>query len=140
MIADTIARIKITLDNVKPAVLRRLEVPLDIRLDRLHLTIQAAMGWTNSHLYVLLAGGVGWSTPDPDLDRTPNFLDARKARLGDILEDIGVRLRAAPPCMAAAFPEACDLKASFKVDRCELRFLAVSSGGGDGRPTRRCGS
>jgi Plasmid pRiA4b ORF-3-like protein len=26
------------------AVLRRIEVPFDIRLDRLHLTIQAAMG------------------------------------------------------------------------------------------------
>jgi hypothetical protein len=91
MIADTIARIKITLDNVKPAVLRRIEVPLDIRLDRLHLTIQAAMGWTNSHLYELLAGGVGWSTPDPDLDRTDDFLDARKARLGDIHEDIGTK-------------------------------------------------
>ena len=30
--------------HVKPAVLRRVEVPFDIRLDRLHLTIQAAMG------------------------------------------------------------------------------------------------
>jgi hypothetical protein len=41
--------------------------------------------------------------------------------------------------MAAAFPEACDLKSSFKVDRCGLRFLAVSSGVGGGRPTRRRG-
>jgi hypothetical protein len=90
MIAHTIARISITLDNVKPAVLRRIEVPLDIRLDRLHLTIQAAMGWTNTHLYELRAGGVGWSTPDPDADWT-DFLDARKARLGDILEDIGTK-------------------------------------------------
>jgi hypothetical protein len=32
------------------SVLRRIEVPFDIRLDRLHLAIQAAMGWTNSHL------------------------------------------------------------------------------------------
>src|SRR5450631_70379 len=91
MIADTIARIKITLDNVKPAVLRRIEVPLDIRLDRLHLTIQAAMGWTTSHFYELRAGGVGWSTPDPDADWADDFLDARKARLGDILEDIGTK-------------------------------------------------
>jgi hypothetical protein len=30
------------------------------------LTIQAAMGWTNSHLYEIRAGGVGWSTPYPD--------------------------------------------------------------------------
>ena len=50
MSANTVARLKITLDAVKPAVLRRIEVPFDIRLDRLHLTIQAALGWTNSHL------------------------------------------------------------------------------------------
>jgi hypothetical protein len=60
MSADTIAQLKITLDDVKPAVLRRVEVPFDIRLDRLHLTIQAAMGWTNSHLYELRAGDIGW--------------------------------------------------------------------------------
>jgi hypothetical protein len=47
MTADTIACLKITLDDVKPAVLRRVEVPLGIRLDRLHLTIQAAMGGTS---------------------------------------------------------------------------------------------
>jgi hypothetical protein len=92
MTADTIARLKITLDNVKPAVLRRVEVPFDIRLDRLHLTIQAAMGWTDSHLYEIRAGDVGWSTPNPDADWTVGeFLDARKARLDHILEDIGTR-------------------------------------------------
>ena len=48
------------------------------------------MGWTNSHLYELRAGDVGWSTPCPDADWT-DFLDARKARLGDILEDIGTK-------------------------------------------------
>src|SRR5580704_1187347 len=68
MSADTIARLKITLDDVEPTVLRRVDVPFDIRLDRLHLTIQAAMGWTNSHLYELRAGDVGWSTPYPDAD------------------------------------------------------------------------
>jgi hypothetical protein len=89
MSANIIARLKITLDDVTPAVLRRLEVPLDIRLDRLHLTIQAAMGWANSHLYELRAGGVGWSTPHPNADWGGDFLDARKARLGDALEGIG---------------------------------------------------
>ena len=48
MSADTIARLKISLDDAKPAVLRRIEVPFDIRLDQLHLTIQTAMGWTVS--------------------------------------------------------------------------------------------
>jgi len=48
MTADTIARLKITLNDVDPPVLRRIEIPFAIRLDRLHEVLQAAMGWTNS--------------------------------------------------------------------------------------------
>ena len=89
MSADSIARLKITLDRVKPTVLRRIEVPLAIRLDRLHLVIQVAMGWTDSHLYEIRAGDVGWGIPDPDWGG--GLLDARKARLVDVLEDVGVK-------------------------------------------------
>jgi hypothetical protein len=74
MSADTIARLKITLDDVRPTVLRRVEIPFDIRLDRLHLTIQAAMGWTE-----IRARDVGWSTPYPDADWTGEFLDAARS-------------------------------------------------------------
>src|SRR3979490_641007 len=89
MTADTIARLKITLDAVEPVILRRVEVPFDIRLDRLHLAIQAAMGWTNSHLYEIRVGDVGWGVPDPGGSDGPR--DARKARLNDVLEDIGTK-------------------------------------------------
>lgn len=89
MTADSIARLKITLDHVKPTVLRRIEVPLGIRLDRLHLVIQVAMGWTDSHLYEIRAGDVGWGIPDPNWGG--GSLDARKARLVDVLEDIAVK-------------------------------------------------
>ncbi|MFC7737581.1 plasmid pRiA4b ORF-3 family protein [Roseomonas sp. GCM10028921] len=89
MITNSIARLKITLDEVKPAVLRRVEVPLSIRLDRLHLVFQAAMGWTNSHLYEIRARDVGWGIPDPDWGEGP--LDARKARLLDVIEDTGAK-------------------------------------------------
>ena len=91
MNATTVARPKITLDDVSPAILRRVEVPFDIRLDRLHSIVQAAMGWTNSHLYEIRAGDVGFSTPDPDADWGNDFLDARKARLDNVLEDIGTK-------------------------------------------------
>ena len=84
-----IARLKIALDDVKPAVARRVEVPLAIGLDRLHLVLQAAMGWTNSHLYEIRARGVGWGAPGPDWGDGP--LDARKARLLDLLEDTGAK-------------------------------------------------
>ena len=89
MSPETIARIKVTLNDVEPEILRRIEVPFDIRLDRLHLTIQAAMGWTNTHLYEIRGRDVGWGIPDPDWGDGP--LDARKARLDDVLEDLGTK-------------------------------------------------
>src|SRR5271165_4623574 len=89
MTAESIARLKITLDDVKPQVLRRIEAPLTIRLDRLHLALQAAIGWTNSHLYEIRAGDVRWGEPDPNWGDGP--LDARKARLIDVLEDVGAK-------------------------------------------------
>lgn len=45
-----VARLKVTLSDVEPQVLRRFDVPLKIKLNRLHDVIQAAMGWTDSHL------------------------------------------------------------------------------------------
>ena len=89
MTAAGIAHLRIKLDDVEPAVVRRIEVPLTIRLDRLHLVLQAAMGWTNSHLYEIRARDVGWGRPDPDFGDGP--LDASKARLIDVLEDVGTR-------------------------------------------------
>ena len=84
-----IARLKVTLEDVEPTVMRRLDVPLKIRLDRLHLVLQAAMGWTNSHLYEFQAGDVGWGVPDPDFDDGP--LPAVKTTLSDVVEDTGAR-------------------------------------------------
>jgi len=78
-----------TLDDVEPIVLRRIEVPADIKLDRLHLTLQAALGWTNSHLFEIRARDVGWGLPSPDWPDGP--LDARKAKLIDVLEDAGTK-------------------------------------------------
>lgn len=42
MSADDIAHLRITLDEVKLPVQHRIDVPLAIRLDRLHLAIQQA--------------------------------------------------------------------------------------------------
>ncbi len=89
MTATSIARLHVTLDDVKPTVQRRVEVPLTIRLDRLHLVLQAAMGWTNSHLYETKARDVGWGLPDPDFGDGP--LDAKKACLAGVLEDVGTK-------------------------------------------------
>jgi Plasmid pRiA4b ORF-3-like protein len=83
-------RIEITLSDVEPAVLRRVEGPFEIRRTGC-LTSQAAMDWTNSHLYEFHAGDVGWSMPYPDADWSGDFLDARKPRLSNALEDVGTK-------------------------------------------------
>jgi pRiA4b ORF-3-like protein/transposase IS66 family protein len=43
------------------------------------------------HLYEIRADGVRWSMPYPDQDWAGDFLDARKARLRDVLEDVGTK-------------------------------------------------
>jgi Plasmid pRiA4b ORF-3-like protein len=84
-----IARLKITLDDVAPAVVRRIEVPFRIRLDRLHAVLQAAVGWTNSHLWEFRARDVGWGIPDPGWGDGP--LDASKATLAAVVKDTGAK-------------------------------------------------
>ena len=80
----TVARLKVSLDDVEPKVLRRIEVPADIKLDRLHLILQAALGWMNSHLYEIRIQDARYGVPDPEwLEETR---DAHKAKLIDVLE------------------------------------------------------
>ncbi len=87
----SIARLKITLDHVKPVVMRRVEVPLDIKLADLHLVIQAAMPWWNYHLYEFRAQDIGWGIPDPDGSFGNDPRDAGKVTLVEVLEDTGVK-------------------------------------------------
>jgi hypothetical protein len=87
----SIARLKITLDDVEPPVLRRIEVPFAIRLDRLHAVLQAALGWTNSHLWEIRARDTGWGPRDPDGGFGDGPLDASKATLIEVIEDMGVK-------------------------------------------------
>lgn len=85
-----VARLKVTLSDVEPQVLRRFDVPLKIKLHRLHEVIQAAMGWTDTHLYAFRAGGVGWGVPDPDFD-FDGLLPSNKTSLLEVLEDVGTK-------------------------------------------------
>ena len=80
-----IARLKIQLDEVRPPVIRRLEVPLAMHLADLHLVIQATMGWENYHLYEFRVGRtVAYGIPDPDWPES-NTLSAKKATLADLI-------------------------------------------------------
>lgn len=57
MTAATIADLRIQLDDVEPAVMRRIEVPLAIRLDRLNLVLEDVGARSLKYLYDF---GDGW--------------------------------------------------------------------------------
>jgi len=59
-----IYRLKVTLRGAKPPIWRRFLVPADITLKRLHDSLQAVMGWTDSHLHQFSAKGVLYGTSD----------------------------------------------------------------------------
>jgi hypothetical protein len=57
------ARLKIKLCFLKPVVWRRVLVPHDIKLPRLHDVIQVVMGWTNSHLHAFRTKDADYQIP-----------------------------------------------------------------------------
>jgi len=59
------------LEWVMPVVWRQVQVPADITLERLHRVIQAAMGWTDSHLHEFIVGDEHFGVPDEDDDFLP---------------------------------------------------------------------
>jgi hypothetical protein len=88
-----IARLLVQLDDVSPAVRRRIEVPLNMRLDRLHQVMQIVMGWENYHLYEFRIGrSIRYGEPDPDWDFAgSSSLPASRASLADLLARIPAR-------------------------------------------------
>lgn len=54
-------RIRLGLHGAKPPVWRRLDLPGDLTLPRLHDVIQASMGWSESHLHRFRTGGDRYS-------------------------------------------------------------------------------
>jgi hypothetical protein len=70
---------KITLRGVTPAIWRRIQV-FDDTLDKLHEHIQAAMGWTNSHLHHFFIEGRRGGDPellDDDVEPFTGFDSTR---------------------------------------------------------------
>ena len=88
--------LKVTLEHTKPEVWRRLVVPGDLTLDRVHEVLQTAMGWTDSHLHRF------WPGTSPEEDHFVTSYDVEEgdegtpeaeARLDQVLREPGDRIR-----------------------------------------------
>lgn len=89
-------QIIVQLDDIEPAVWRRLVVPMDWRLDRLHLVIQAAFNWWNYHLHEFNIGGLKYGdleSLDGYSEDDPRLFDEQDVRLRDFDYLRGVKFR-----------------------------------------------
>jgi|SRR5579864_8175052 len=86
--AKTIYQLKITLKGVKPSVWRRVLVA-DCSLAELHEVIQAAFGWSNSHLYAFDDGDNEYSDSTSAVEL--GIENASRARLSRVASQEKVR-------------------------------------------------
>jgi hypothetical protein len=118
------------LDYTEPAVARRLELSSHLTLDRVHSVLQAAFGWTDSHLHLFASGDSVWDraairylcpfdVEEGEFDGVPEEevrLDEVLGEPGDILRyaydygdgwEVTVHLEAVTDTAPARTPAAC---------------------------------
>jgi len=77
----------VSLLDIKPAIWRRIHVDGRVRLDAMHHILQAAMGWSDSHLHEFEIRDKHYGIPDPEYPDM-EMLDEKKYRLNQLL-DVG---------------------------------------------------
>ena len=65
-VPKSIYQIKVTLNNSKPPIWRRILVAEETSLDQLHAILQRVMGWMNSHLHHFIINGQFYGEPPDD--------------------------------------------------------------------------
>lgn len=85
----SVYQLKVTLSGTRPPIWRRIQVPADTTLERLHHILQLVMGWEESHLHEFEIGGVAYGRSEPDLFGGPAVRNERRARLNAVAPGAG---------------------------------------------------
>jgi len=89
----TAVQVRVSIDRIEPQIWRRLVVPLHFHLRELHLVLQAAFGWTNSHLHEFEIGGLSYGGEWADAERgedDPRTFEEMEVRLRDFTREPGM--------------------------------------------------
>lgn len=87
----TIHQLKITLRHIRPPIWRRVLVPSGATLAHLHVVIQIAVGWDDSHLHEFRLGATTFRAPTPWSHDVSAEEDAGRVLLGDVAPPTGSR-------------------------------------------------
>lgn len=92
---EDIVQIKITLQDTKPVIWRRIQVKKNITFFELHNTIQIAMGWKNSHMFEFRGNGYSICLPDEmysEMSMGEEIHDVIETKLSSILKEVNQTL------------------------------------------------
>jgi Plasmid pRiA4b ORF-3-like protein len=134
--APAIYQVKITLSEIAPAIWRRLLVPADTSLARLHDIIQAAFGWLNYHLHQYIVDEQYFGDPNPEFaDELPPMTDEREASLRDI---VGAKAIVYEYDFGDSWRHVIEIESVAVVPEAGVKY-PVCIGGARSRPPEDCG-
>jgi hypothetical protein len=85
MMGTNVYQLKATILDIRPPVWRRVVVPSDITLSRLHAVLQAAFGWWDYHLHEFEIDGARYGIDDGEGWEPPK--DEGRARLNTVAQE-----------------------------------------------------
>ena len=85
--SNDVYQLHIRLAYMEPPIWRRIGVPCQISLFRLHRMLQVVMGWENYHLHQFIVGTTRYGEPDPEYE--DDMKDDRRIRLQKIAREKG---------------------------------------------------
>jgi hypothetical protein len=93
-IAQKIYQLKVTLLGTDPPIWRRVLVPPDMTLAKLHNVLQIAMGWDDEHMHEFRSGQRRFGRPEPaePFMSTPRVESERTVVLSAVLQGAGAKM------------------------------------------------
>jgi hypothetical protein len=79
-------QLRIELPHITPLIWRRVRVAEAVTLATLHRIVQAAMGWSDSHLHEFEIARRRYGVPDDEWPESEPLVDERRARLQSFVE------------------------------------------------------
>jgi hypothetical protein len=92
-IPTSIYQIKVTLNDSKPPIWRRILAADTTTLIQLHDILQIVMGWTNSHLHMFTINGQIYGDPEDDEFGDMGTKDESRFKLKQLIEREGFKFR-----------------------------------------------